>query len=154
PDQTNNPVNPVNGHGAPTYRDSELNVRAWNQANAAARTAGVNGHAAADYFGTKDTAFDPDATATMGSVDQRFVLGGACVLDAFRFWYANPAYDQGYALQLSAGTVDESKFHASEEDLGKDGPVLTIAYTLPPTSSPVPVEVSAPAAGVPLLVDK
>ncbi len=154
PDQTNNPVNPVNGHGAPTYRDSELNVRAWNQANAAARAAGVNGHATTDYFGTKDTAFDPDATATMGSVNQRFVLGGAGVLDAFRFWYANPGYDQGYALQLAAGTVHESKFHATEEDLRRDGPVLSITYSAPATSSPAPVEVSAPAAGVPLLVDR
>ncbi len=153
PDQTQNPVNPVNGHGGVTYRDSEFNVKAWNQPNAAARTAGINGHAASDYFGTRDTAYDPDAVVTMSSIGGPTVFGGAGVLDAFRFWLQNPTLDYGYALQLTAAATQETKFHAAEEELKQLGPVLTITYTLPSTTSPPLPEVSASAAA-PLKVDK
>jgi hypothetical protein len=90
----------------------------------------------------------------MPAVNQRLTLGGAGVLDAARFWYANPAYDQGYALQLASGSLHESRFHATEEELRADGPVLSVTYTLPATSSPVPVEVSSAASGVPLVLSK
>src|SRR5262249_14800149 len=136
------------------YGESELNVKAWNPANAAARAAGVNGKVTSDYFGTRDTAFDPDAVVAMPAVNQRLTLGGAGVLDAARFWYANPTYDQGYALQLASGSQHESRFHATEEELRADGPVLSVTYTLPATSSPVPVEVSSSSSGVPLLLSK
>ncbi|HEX4825081.1 MAG TPA: hypothetical protein VFV19_12305 [Candidatus Polarisedimenticolaceae bacterium] len=154
PDQTQNPVNPTNGHGGATYRDSEFNVKAWNQPNAAARAAGVNGTSTADYFGARDTAFDPDAVVTMGSIVSPAVLGGAGVLDAFRFWLAHPANDYGYALQLAAGAQQETKFRASEDELKQFGPVLTITYALPPTSSAAPPEVSSSASASPLSVDK
>jgi len=153
PDQTLNPVNSINGHGGATYRDSELNVKAWNQPNAAARAAGINGNLASDYFGTRDTAFDPDAVVTMSSIGGPTVFGGAGVLGAFRFWFANPTRDFGYALQLTATATQETKFHATEEELRQSGPVLTLTYTLPATSSSPPVEVSAPAAP-PLLMTK
>jgi hypothetical protein len=148
----NPPVNPTNGHRGPTYRDSEFSVRAWNLPNAEARAAGVNGAAPGDYFGLRDTAFDPDAVVSMGSIHQRLVLGGPGVASAFRFWYANPTLDWGYALNLAAGGVQESRFHATEEELRQRGPVLTVTYRLPPTSSPQPPEVSGPVSGTPLLV--
>jgi hypothetical protein len=146
-------VNATNGHGGTTYHDSEFGVKAWNQVNAGARAAGVNGNAASDYFGTRDTAFDPDATLTMTSLGGPAVFGGAGVLSAFRFWFANPTMDFGYALQLAAGATQETKFHGSEEELKQSGPVLTLTYTLPATSSPAPAEVSPPASS-PLGVDK
>ena len=148
-----NPQNPTTGHGGATYRDSEFGVKAWNQPNAAARAAGVNGKLASDYFGTRDTAFDPDVVLTMSSIGVTALLGGAGVLDAFRFWFANPTLDYGYALQLAAGATQETKFHATEEELKQSGPVLTLTYTLPATTSPPPAEVSPPSSA-PLVVDK
>jgi mono/diheme cytochrome c family protein len=153
PDQTQGPVNTVNGHGGVTYRDSEYLVKAWNQPNAAARAAGVNGNTAADYLGLRDTAFDPDATVTMSSLGGPTTIGGAGVLGAFRFWFANPTLDFGYALQLLASATHETRFRASEEELKQFGPVLSLTYALPATTSPQPVEVSAPTFA-PLAVDK
>ena len=153
PDQTQNPVNPVNGHGGATYHDSEFGVKAWNLPNAAARAAGVNGKLVADYLGTRDTAFDPDTTLTMSSLGGPAAFSGAGVLDAFRFWFVNPTLDFGYALQLTASAAQETKFHASEEELRQFSPVLTVTYTLPATTSPAPSEVSPPAAA-PLAVTK
>jgi len=151
-DQTQNPVNPVNGHGGPTYTWSEFNVKAWNAPNAGSRTAGINGQNIADYFGTRDTAYDPDVVVTLSDLGQRSRFGGAGVLDAIRFWLQNPALDQGYALRLTSAARQETRFHAGEEELHQYGPVLSITYALPPTTSPPPPEVSAPASGVPLLV--
>jgi hypothetical protein len=113
----------------------------------------VNGKLAGDYLGTRDTAFDPDAVVTMSAIGTPTTIGGAGVLDAVRFWLANPSLDFGYALQLAAGATQETKFHAMEEELKQSGPVLTLTYTLPATSSPSPAEVSSPASP-PLAVDK
>ncbi|HZI95333.1 MAG TPA: hypothetical protein VFE84_13895, partial [Patescibacteria group bacterium] len=152
-DQTQNPVNPVNGHGGPTYSYSEYNVKSWNAANASSRTAGVNGQNAADYFGTRDTGFDPDVVITMPDLNQRAVFGGAGVLGAFRFWFQNPSLDQGYALQLTAAAKQESRFHAAEEELRQYGPTMSLTYMLRATSSPPPAEVSSSSSGSPLTVD-
>jgi len=154
PDLTQNPVNPVNGHGGATYTWSEFNVKAWNSPNAAARAAGVNGQNAADYFGVRDTAFDPDVIVTLSDIGGPTVFGGAGVLSAFRFWLQNATLDQGYALQLTSTARHETRFRAGEEELRQAGPVLTITYTLPTTTSPPLPEVSAPAAAQPLLVDQ
>jgi DNA-binding beta-propeller fold protein YncE len=154
PDLTQNPVNPVNGHGGPTYTWSEFNVKAWNAPNAAARTSGINGHAAADYFAANDTAFDPDAVLTMTDLNQPAVFGGAGVLDAVRFFLQNPSLDQGWALQLTSAARQETRFRAGEEEVQQWSPVLTITYTLPATTSPPPPEVSASGASVPLTVDQ
>jgi hypothetical protein len=129
-------------------------VKQWNAANANARTAGVNGTSPSNYFALNDTAFDPDVTAAMPSIVQPLVLSGAGVLDAFRFWFANPALDYGYALKLASGAKQETKFHASEEELRQLGPTLTLTYKLPLTSSASPAEVSAPASASPLLADR
>lgn len=154
PDLTQNPVNPVNGHGGATYTWSEFNVKAWNAPNAAARTAGINGASASDYLGTRDTAFDPDAVVALGGIDRRTVFGGPGVLAAFRFWLQNPSLDQGYALQLTSAARHETRFRASEDELRQDGPVLTLTYLLPATTSPPLAEVSAPGAAQPLFVDQ
>src|SRR6185503_13374799 len=151
-DLTQNPVNPSNGHGGPTYTWSEFNVKAWNTPNAGARTAGVNGLNVSDYFGTRDTAFDPDVVVTMSDLGRRAAFGGPGVLAAARFWLQNPSLDQGYALKLTGAARQETRFHAGEEELRQHGPVLSITYALPATASPPPVEVSGSASGVPLLV--
>ncbi|HZE89811.1 MAG TPA: hypothetical protein VE404_09695, partial [Verrucomicrobiae bacterium] len=148
PDQTQNPVNPVNGHGGVTYTWSEFNVKTWNSPNAAARVAGVNGLSSADYFGTRDTAFDPDVVVTMSDIGQPTRFGGAGVLAAFRLWLQNPTLDQGYALQLTSAATQETRFHAGEEELRQYGPVLSITYALPATTSAPPPEVSSTASGV------
>jgi DNA-binding beta-propeller fold protein YncE/mono/diheme cytochrome c family protein len=154
PDLTQGPVNPVNGHGGATYSWSEFNVKAWNAPNAGARAAGINGASASDYFGTRDTAFDPDAVVTLSAIDSRAVFSGPGVLAAFRFWLQNPTLDQGYAVQLTSAARHETRFRASEEELRRAGPVLSITYLLPPTTSPPLSEVSAPGAAQPLRVDQ
>jgi DNA-binding beta-propeller fold protein YncE len=153
-DLTQNPVNPTNGHGGATYSYSELNVKSWNAVNAGARTAGINGQSAADYFGARDTAFDPDAIVTLGDLGQRALFGGAAVLAAFRFWLQNPTLDQGYALQLTSAARHETRFRPGEEELRQYGPTMTLTFLLPQTTSPPPPEVSSQASGVPLLVGR
>jgi len=153
PDLTQNPVNPVSGHGGATYTWSEFNVKAWNAPNAGARAAGINGQNVSDYFGARDTAFDPDAVVTMSELGQRAVFGGAGVLAAFRFWLANPTLDQGYALQLTSAARHETRFHPGEEELRQFSPVLTLTYVLAATTSPPPPEVSSPASAAALQVD-
>jgi DNA-binding beta-propeller fold protein YncE len=142
-DLTQNPVNPVNGHGGPTYTWSEFNVKSWNAPNAASRVSGINGQNVSDYLGTRDTAFDPDVVVTMSDLGQRTVFGGPGVLSAFRFWFQNPSLDQGYALQLTSAARQETRFHPGEEELKTFAPVLTLTYALPPTFGPPPPEVSA-----------
>jgi len=153
-DQTQNPVNPVNGHGGPTYSYSEFNVKSWNAPNAGFRTTGVNGQAVSDYFGARDTAFDPDVVVSMTGLGQRAVFGGAGVLDAFRFWFQNPSLDQGYALQLTSAAKQETRFHAGEEELRQYGPVMSLTYVLPATTGPPPPEVSSSGSGAPLIMDR
>ncbi len=156
-DQTPSPVNPANGHGAPTYKDSEWNsthTHPWHALNASARAAGVNGKVASNYFSAYDTAYDPDVIVTLQAIKGSAAFGGAGVLDAFRFWFSNPSLDYGYALQLASGSLQETRFRASEEELRSFGPVLTLTYALPATSSPAPPEVSSPASSTPLVVSR
>jgi DNA-binding beta-propeller fold protein YncE len=152
PDQTRTLVDPVSGHGCPTYRDSEYNVKAWNMANGVARAPGVDGQNPSDYLGSEDTANMPDVVLAMTSIQDRAVISGNGVTDAFRFWFSNPSLDFGYAFQLVAGSLQETKFRSGEDEIGQFGPVLSITYRLPPTSSPTPPEVSAAPSGVPLMV--
>jgi hypothetical protein len=154
PDLTQTPRDPISGHGGPTLRDSEWNVRAWNAPGAMGRAAGVEGRALGDYFGAQDTAFTPDAIADPVSAVERFVVGGPLVTDAFRFWLANPQADQGYSFRLLPGARQELKCRSTEEELGQFGPVLTITYRVPSTDV-VPVrEVSPRAAAQQLFVAK
>jgi len=152
PDLTRTLVDPVSGHGCPTYTHSEAGVKPWNMPNGAARAPGVDGRNASDYLGSQDTANLPDVVLSMTSIQTRTRISGNAVTDAFRFWLANPSLDFGYAFQLAAGSLQETKFRSGEDEIGQFGPVLTITYRVPSTSSPTPPEVSATPSGVPLMV--
>src|SRR5204862_140921 len=81
-DQTQTPRDPISGHGGPTLRDSEWNVRAWNTQGALARAAGIDGRAVSDYLGAQDTANATDGVFTIPSAVERFVMTSAGGLDA------------------------------------------------------------------------
>ena len=144
----NNPV------GAPSWANNINGTHAWNRAGCLATAPGVEGRTVADYGGAQDTALTPDAVAAMPATNEPLVISGPAVTDAVRFWFDNPSVDYGYALRLAAGSVHESKFHASEALFGELSPTLTITYAVPATANAPPPEVSSPLAAVPLRVVK
>jgi hypothetical protein len=85
----------------------------------------------ADYDGAFDLAVSLDAVSSMPAINERLRFGGPIVTDAFRFWFANPQVDYGYALRLAAGSSQGTKFDSAERLLGEHGPVLTLTYALP-----------------------
>jgi hypothetical protein len=107
-----------------------------------------------DYFGSRDTAFDPDVVVSMTDVGNAAVFGGPGVLGAIRFWLQNPTLDQGYALQLTSAAKQESRFHGGEEELHQNAPTMALTYVLPPTTSPPPPEVSSSGAAAPLTLQR
>lgn len=129
-----------NPTGGPTWNSSAHGTRVWNVAGAARH--GSNGTTTNDYFGTNDLAGRLDATVTLISITEPTGFSGALVTDAFRFWFANPAFDFGYALRLAAGSQQETKFDRWESGFRENGPVLQLTYLLPgatPRLEPVPV---------------
>jgi hypothetical protein len=122
-DFNNNPT------GGPTWNSSMHGTKSWNLAGAA--RLGSNGTATNDYFGSNDLASRLDATVAMVSITEPTEFGGALVADAFRFWFANPAFDYGYALRLAAGSRQETKFDRWESGFRENGPVLKLTYLLP-----------------------
>src|SRR6185436_5229052 len=101
-----------------------------------------NGTTTNDYFGTNDLASRLDATVAMVSITEPTEFSGALVTDAFRFWFANPVFDYGYALRLAAGSKQETKFDRWESGFRENGPVLKLIYLLPgatPRLEAVPV---------------
>lgn len=115
--------------GAPTWNSSAHGTRTWNQPGAA--RLGGNGTLTNDYFGTNDLAARVDATARMTAINEPFEFDGPLITDAFRFWFANPAFDFGYALRLAAGSSQETRFERWEQGFREDGPVLELTYLLP-----------------------
>jgi hypothetical protein len=65
------------------------------------------------------------------AVNEWVQFAAPLVTDAFRFWFDNPSFDNGYAFRLTNNTTQELKFERSEADLREDGPVLSITYSLP-----------------------
>jgi hypothetical protein len=118
-----------NPTGGPTWRDHAHPNARWNQAGAA--KLGGSGSSLADYNGPNDLAASVDAVALPLAINERVDLGGAAVTDAFRFWFASPQADYGYALRLQGGATQETKFERAEASLGEHGPVLAITYRLP-----------------------
>ena len=121
-----------NPSGGPTWNSSAHGTKAWNLAGAA--RAGSNGTVTNDYFGTNDLAARLDATVAMVSIAEPTELAGTLVTDAFRFWFANPGFDYGYALRLAAGSRQETKFDRWESGFRENGPVLKLTYLLPGAS--------------------
>ncbi len=118
-----------NPTGGPTWNSSAHGTKPWNVAGAG--RLGGTGASTNDYFGTNDLSGQIDGTVAMAGINEPTEFGGSLVTDAFRFWFANPSYDYGYALRLIAGAKQESKFHRWEDDLREHGPVLKITYLLP-----------------------
>ena len=119
-----------NPTGGPTWNSSAHGTRAWNLAGAA--RLGSNGASTNDYFRTNDLAARVDATTShMDSITEPTVFSGALVTDAFRFWFANPTFDFGYALRLAGGSRQETKFARWESGFRENGPVLQITYLAP-----------------------
>src|SRR6185369_12139564 len=48
-----------------------------------------------------------------------------------RFWFTNPGFDNGYALRLASGSLQETKFHRWESGFRDEGPVLKLTYLVP-----------------------
>jgi hypothetical protein len=92
---------------------------------------GGNGAITNDYFGANDLASRVDASVAMVSITEPTEFGGALVTEGFRFWFDNPAYDQGYALRLAAGSRQETKFNRWESGFRESGPVLKLTYLVP-----------------------
>jgi len=118
--------NPI---GGPTWNSSAYGTKSWNLAGAS--RLGGNGTTTNDYFGTNDLGARLDASIAMVSITEPTEFGGALVTDAFRFWFANPAFDFGYALRLAAGSRQETKFDRWESGFRENGPVLKLTYLLP-----------------------
>jgi DNA-binding beta-propeller fold protein YncE len=119
----------ANATGAPTWRDSAHPGKRWNAAGAG--RLGSNGTSPADYNRLNDLAGRADATATLHSVNERSMIRGPLVTDAFRFWMQNPAVDYGYALRLLPTATKDLKFERLENGLKDHGPVLHLTYLLP-----------------------
>ncbi len=118
-----------NPTGGPTWNSSAHGTKSWNLPGAA--RLGSNGTVTNDYFGTNDLASRLDAAVTMVSLTEATEFGGALVTDAFRFWFANPSFDYGYALRLAANSRPETKFDRWESGFRENGPVLRLTYLLP-----------------------
>lgn len=119
--------NPV---GAPTWRDHSHPDSPWNEPGA--RALGGSGRDPADYGGRWDLAERVDVTVEMRAITEPAVFGGEAVTDAFRFWFAHPDLDHGYALRLAGtpGTLPVAEFEGWEPALRQMGPVLSLTYRL------------------------
>jgi hypothetical protein len=118
-----------NPTGGPTWNACARGIRNWNLVGAG--RLGSNGTSTNDYFGTNDLAARVDTSAAMLAINEPTEFAGPFVTDAFRFWFANPGVDYGYALRLAPGAKQETKFARWESGLRADGPVLRLTYLLP-----------------------
>jgi len=118
--------------GALTRQNSTHNTIPWRQSGA--RQMGGTGTNVAEYYpgNTFDTAGVPDATITLGGMNIRQEFSSPGILDAFRFWFANPTKNYGYALSALAGTSQGTEFWADDAEGGKYGAMLTITFAITP----------------------
>jgi hypothetical protein len=73
-----------------------------------------------------------DSVAPMTSLNQRAVVAGSNVTSAFRFWFANPSLNRGYAINAVNSGVLPTEFWGSRSEGGKHGPVLSITFAIHP----------------------
>ncbi len=119
--------------GAVTRNHAKHTSIPWHQNGAAAK--GGGGTTPAEYYptGAFDTALTIDATATPIGLDQPVEVSGAMVLDAFRFWLANPTLNFGYAAEVAGNTGGGIEFWGAEFEDGVHAVVLSLTFTLQPT---------------------
>ena len=115
--------------GAPTWRDSAHPNTRW--ASPGAGRLGTMGTSVSDYNAANDLASRIDAAVELNALNHRAEFASPLITDAFRFWFANPAVDYGYALRLAPGATQDLKFERLENGLNDHGPVLKITYLLP-----------------------
>jgi hypothetical protein len=123
--------------GTLTRSHSQFSSVPWHQPGAAAQ--GGSGTAAGEYYptGSFDSAATIDATVPVPALSQRIEFAGPNVAAAFRFWFDNPTKNFGYAIEAMGSTGPGMEFAAADRDGGRDGIVLTVSFTLPPTSAGV-----------------
>ncbi|MFN8423821.1 MAG: hypothetical protein U0470_10740 [Anaerolineae bacterium] len=131
--------NPV---GGPTWRDHSHPDGRWNKPGAAAL--GSTGADPADYDGPNDLASGVDLVTKVPALNERFWFADDRITDAFRFWFAHPTLDYGYALRLR-GDAGTGRTCASRAAAGLPGArggardhVLAGAVTRAPLDRPPP----------------
>lgn len=132
--------------GAPTWRDHSHPDGRWNQPGA--RALGSAGDRPADYDGPYDLAETVDAVAAMPGLFDEVAFQGPRVDEAFRFWFAHPEQDYGYALRLAGdpGVLPVAQFHRWETDLHDRGPTLRLTYRVPGADGGAGETIYLPAA--------
>jgi hypothetical protein len=131
-----------NAPGRITWNQAVQGSVSWRVANAKGTTPGVDGSQASHYDANDDTADVPDFVGEMPAINEPFVIAGPRVTDAFRFWYDNPAVDHGYALRITDGQYNETRFERSEAELHLHSHRVRVSYRVP-TTLPSPGEVSS-----------
>ena len=110
-----------------TYNSAMHQSFPWNKPPAQAMLEGVNGEHPSDYNGSEDVAYRIDGLTEIGAAERQYVWSGTPVIEAARFWLANPDYSYGYLFALRDGTASV-RFSSKEHPNETRRPVLTIRY--------------------------
>lgn len=118
--------------GTVTTTHAQFGVMTWTFTGA--RSLGGAGTDPAEYYPAQ-TFFDganvADAVASLTRFDQRLEFAGPGITDAFRFWLANPMLNFGYFVDIVGTSGPTVEFWSAEYDGGRNGPVLSITFTVP-----------------------
>jgi len=120
--------------GAVTNLRAMFNSLPW--AISGARSLAGAGTSPAEYYPSQtgiDAAASTDATAPMLNLEDRVEFSGSGVIDAVRFWLANPSLNYGYMLETVGTTGPPVEFWSAEAGGGISGPVMSITFTVPVT---------------------
>ncbi len=110
-----------------TYNSAMHQNFPWNKPPAQAMLEGVNGEHPSDYNGSEDIAYRIDGLTEIEAAKRRYIWKGTPVMEAARFWIANPDYSYGYLFALRDGTASV-RFSSKEHPDETLRPVLTIRY--------------------------
>lgn len=110
-----------------TYNSSLHRNLPWNKPPAQAMLRGIDGDRASDYNGSDDVAHRIDGAFEIKPDGKRHSFKSELLLDAVRFWVANPDYNYGYLFALRDGKAP-LVFSSKENTEEKLRPMLTIRY--------------------------
>ncbi|MGE3106946.1 MAG: hypothetical protein AB7G11_06865 [Phycisphaerales bacterium] len=118
--------------GAVTRQHSTYNTLLWRQSGA--RAVGGSGTGVSEYYPTNtfDTAATSDLITVVEGIGSRQEFSSPAILDAFRFWFANPSVNFGYAVSAMPLNFQGTEFWADEAENGRHGSVLTITFAVAP----------------------
>ena len=93
--------------------------------------AGIDGDTESDYNGSEDVAHRIDGTCEIQDAGKHYIFKSELLIEAVRFWVANPDYNYGYLFALQDGNapIIFSSKEATDETLR---PTLTIRYRTQP----------------------